>query len=183
MSETTWAGLRRHLLDHYEELTQKLSRRLGSVDLAREAIHETYLRFQRMGDIEPVQNPDGFIFKTALNVAKTRWAAEDRYLNASESELLIDIPDETPSPEQTAGARLEMALLQRALEQLPPKRREIFEASWGDRVPHRELAERYGVTIRTIQREVEAANKFIKRFWKENSRGGRRSFAQPESSD
>jgi RNA polymerase sigma factor (sigma-70 family) len=183
MSETTWAGLRRRLLSRYDDLTQRLGRRLGSVDLAREIIHETYLRFERVGDMAPVQNPDGYIFRTALNIAKNRFVVEGRYLTASETEMLIGVPDDAPSPEQAAGAHLEIAIVRRALAKLPKRRREIFEASWADGVPHAELAVRHGVDIRTIQREVEAATKFIRELFKENRPDGRRRSMPRLSSD
>ncbi|MDR3508719.1 MAG: sigma-70 family RNA polymerase sigma factor [Caulobacteraceae bacterium] len=183
MSETTWAALRHRLLDGYDEFVRRLARRLGSADLAREIIHETYLRFQRVGDMEPVHNPDGYIFRTAVNIAKNRNLIERRYLNASETQMLIGIPDDAPDPARTATARLEMDLLRRALAQLPPRRREIFEASWADEVPHTELAIRYGVHVRTIQRELEQATKFVRRWWKENTASERRISPPRLSSD
>lgn len=164
MSETTWAELRHRLLERYDEFVRRLSRRVGSADIAREVMHETYLRFQRVGSSEPIRNPDGYIFRTAINIAKNRDVVERRYLNASEIEVLIDVPDEAPDPARVAESRSEAALLQRALSELPARRREIFEASWVDETPHLELAIRYGVHVRTIQRELEQATKFV-RLW------------------
>lgn len=168
MSETSWAGLRHRLWDGYDELVRRLTRRLGSADLAREAIHETYLRFQRVGDMEPIRNPDGYIYRTAINVAKNKSIIERRYLNASDTEVLIGLVDEAPDPERTEEARSQTELLKRALAQLPPRRRAIFEASWADEVPHAELALRYGVHVRTIQRELEQAAKFVRQWRTEN---------------
>jgi RNA polymerase sigma-70 factor (ECF subfamily) len=160
--------MRHRLLDGYDELVRRLTRRLGSADLAREVIHETYLRFERVGDMEPVRNPDGYIYRTAVNIAKNKGTIERRYLNASDTELLIGIVDEAPDPERSAQARSQAEVLKRALTQLPPRRREIFEASWGDEVPHAELALRYGVHVRTIQRELEQAAKFVRHWRIEN---------------
>jgi RNA polymerase sigma factor (sigma-70 family) len=173
MTETTWAALRQRLLDGYEELTRRLTRRLGSADLAREIVHETYLRLDREGDPDPVHNPDGYIFRTAINIAKNRGVIDRRYINASETQILTEIVDEAPDPARVAEARLDAEMLQRALSALPSRRREIFEASWVDEVPHAELALRYGVHVRTIQREIEAATTFVRRWWKENSTGRR----------
>lgn len=183
MSETTWARLRRRLLDRYEEFVRRLTRRLGSPDLAREAIHETYLRFERVGDTEPVANLDGYIFQTAVNIAKNRSVVDRRYLSASETAELIGIPDEAPDAARTASARLEMERLTRLLDELPPRRREIFIASWVDGVSYAALAERYGVHIRTIQREVLQATLFVRRRWNENDGPARRNSPPRLSSD
>lgn len=174
MPDTTWVALRRRLLEGYDELVRRLTRRLGSADLAREVVHETYLRFERVGDAEPVKNLDGYIFRTAVNIAKNRSVVDRRYLNASETELLIGIPDDAPDPERAAEARSDIGLLKQVLAQLPARRREIFEASWADEVPYAELALRYGVHVRTIQRELEQATKFIRKWWKENNAAERR---------
>jgi RNA polymerase sigma factor (sigma-70 family) len=183
MSETTWAALRHRLLSGYDEFVRRLGRRLGSTDLAREVIHETYLRFERVGDMEPVRNPDGYIFRTAINIAKNRDVIKRRYLNASETEALIGIPDEAPDPARIAEARSEAQLLQQALAQLPPRRREIFVASWVDETPHPELARRYGVHLRTIQRELEQAARFVRQWCKENDAPTRRVPPPDLSSD
>jgi RNA polymerase sigma-70 factor (ECF subfamily) len=183
MSDPSWAALRGRLLEHYDDFVRKLSRRLGSVDLAREVIHETYLRLERVGDPGPIHNPDGYIFRTAVNIAKNRSVVERRYLNASETEMLIGIPDDAPDPARVAEARSETELLRRALAELTPRRREIFEASWADETPHAELAARYGVHLRTIQRELEQATAFVRRWCKENDAAPRRISALKLSSD
>jgi RNA polymerase sigma factor (sigma-70 family) len=164
----TWDRLGARLLAGYDDFVRKLTRRLGSAELAREAIHETYLRLQRPGATEPIQNPDGYLFRIAINIAKNRGVIERRYLNASEIEVLIDLPEEAPDPARTVLARSEMAMLQIALDQLPERQREIFTASWVHEIPHNELAQRYGVDIRTIQRDLERASRHVRLFWKEN---------------
>jgi RNA polymerase sigma-70 factor (ECF subfamily) len=168
MPETNWAALRRRLLERYDEFVRRLTRRLGSPDLAREVIHEAYLRFERVGEMEPVRNLDGYIITTAVNIAKNRSTVDRRYLSASETEALIGIPDEAPDSERTVEARSDMALLQRILAELPARRRQIFEASWVDGVPYAELAARHGVHLRTIQREIAEATAYVRGRWKES---------------
>lgn len=168
MSEVTWADLRHRLLKRYDEFVRRLARRVGSADLAREIVHETYLRLQRVGEPVPIQNPDGYIFRTAINIAKNKSVVDRRYLNSSDIDILIGIPDEAPGPGRIVEARSETALLQQALGRLPSRRREIFEASWVDETPHAELALRYGVHLRTIQRELEQATRFVRSWCQEN---------------
>jgi RNA polymerase sigma factor (sigma-70 family) len=167
--ESGWALLRERLLFRYEEFVRRLARRTGSHDVAREIMHETYLRFLRVDAVDPIKNPDGYIFRTAINLAKNRSIAERRHLSASEIDVLIGIPDEAPDPARIVEGRSETALIRRALAQLPQRRREIFEASWADEVPHCELAVRYGVHIRTVQRELEQATTFVRRWCQDNA--------------
>lgn len=175
MPETSWAALRRRLLEKYDEFVRRLARRLGSSDLAQDVIHETYLRFERVGDTEPVRNLDGYIMTTAVNIAKNRATVERRHLSASETDLLIGIPDDAPDPERTVEARSEMKLLQRILAELPARRRQIFEGSWADGISHAELAVRHGVHLRTVQREIAEATLYVRGRWTENFDVGRRA--------
>ena len=165
---TTWAALRTRLLDAYDTLVRRLASRLGSVDLAREAVHETYLRLQKQGPMEPVENPEGYLFRAAVNVARNRQLVENRYLNPDEADALLSLPDDVPGPAQVIEAQSEFVQLERALAQLPERRRRIFEAAWVDGVSHRELARRHNVDIRTIQREIERATEHVRNYWKKS---------------
>ncbi|MDG2527264.1 RNA polymerase sigma factor [Caulobacter endophyticus] len=175
MSDSSWTGLRERLLDRYDDFVRKLTRRLGSADLAREAVHETFLRLQRTDPSEPVRNLDAYLFRTAINIAKNKRKVESRYLTFSETEALVGIPDDTPDPARVAESRSEVALLVRALAELPPRRRAIFEASWAGGVPHATLAATHNVHLRTIQRELELAAEHVRRFCKEKDRASRRN--------
>jgi len=174
MSDSSWTGLRERLLDRYDDFVRRLTRRLGSADLAREAVHETFLRLQRTDPAEPVRNLDAYLFRTAINIAKNRRKVESRYLNFSETEALIGIPDEAPDAARIAEGRSERARRSRALEERPPRRRAIFEASGAGGVAHATLAANHGVHLRTIQRELELAGEHVRRFCKEKDRSRRR---------
>lgn len=165
-SATTWAALRHRLLDGYDHLVKRLAIQLGSMDLAREAVHETYLKLQRQGPMEPVQNPDGYLFRAAINTARNKQAVENRYLTPEEADDLLALADESPDPAQVVEGQSEFVHLERALAELPERRRRIFEASWAEGVSHQELARQYEVDIRTIQREIERALEHIHRYWR-----------------
>jgi RNA polymerase sigma-70 factor, ECF subfamily len=157
MIETSRATLRHLLLGGYDDLKRRLACRLGSMDLAGEALQETFLRLECAGDIGPVRQPRAYLYRIALNIAINRRVAENRRLTAAEAEALLDVVDETPDPARTAEARSEVEALKRALVELPPRRREIFLAAWVYEVPHQKIAERFGITLRTVQMELKDA--------------------------
>jgi len=67
--EPTKGVLRNLLLSSYEDLANWLTRRLGSQELAREALQETYLRLERGNEIGPVHSPKAYLLRTAINIA------------------------------------------------------------------------------------------------------------------
>src|SRR6202011_235683 len=54
-------------------------------------------------------------------------------------------------------ARSENNALKRAIQELPTRRREIFMAICVEEVPLRQVAERFGISVRTVQVELKQA--------------------------
>lgn len=157
MIETSRATLRHLLLMGYDDLKRRLAHRLGSVDLAGDALQDTFLRLECAGDLGPVRRPKAYLYRVALNIAINRQVAENRRLTAAEAEALLDIVDDAPDPARSAEARSEIEALKRALIDLPPRRREIFLAAWIQETPHQKIADHFGVSLRTIQLELKYA--------------------------
>src|SRR5262249_61700623 len=129
MTETTWATLRRRLAEKYDELRILLTGRLGSDDLARETLHETWLRLGRVDDAAVMRNPDAYLARVALNLATDRQRLESRRARkAAINAVLEDIIDDVP--DQAAGfeARRDLAAFEDAIRELPARRRAILIA-------------------------------------------------------
>jgi RNA polymerase sigma-70 factor (ECF subfamily) len=156
VADTNRALLRSVLLADYRDFLDGLKRRLGSADLAGEALQETFLHLDRVPQAKPVHSPKSYLYRIAVNIAIDRRRAEARRLTCGEVESLIDIADPAPNPEQIVEARSEVEHLKRAVAELPERRREILLAARLDDVPNREIAKRYGVTVRTIEIELKA---------------------------
>ena len=84
MGELSWAALRQHLVDHYEDICKILARRLKPEDLARETRHETWMRFDRQNAVGLIANPTGCILHTAANIVVDRARKERRLALTSE---------------------------------------------------------------------------------------------------
>lgn len=160
MSETSWSSLRQLLVDRYDDLRIRLLRRLGSDDLARETLHETYLRLdrgQRSGDI---QNPLAYLFRTALNIAIDKRRQDLRRARNFEIREALDVADEAPGQEREVEGRRQVETLQQVINDLPWRQRAILIAVRLKNTPHQELADRYGISKRMVQFELKAALEF-----------------------
>jgi len=159
MNDTTWQALRQLLIDRYDDFRRRLARRLGSVELATEILHETYLRLNRDSiELGVVQSPNAYLFRTALNVAADHHrSAEGRRLNTVEVETLRSIADAAIDPARAMEARLQVTTLERALEELTPRRRAILIAARLEEVPHAEIAARFGISTRMVEKELRVA--------------------------
>lgn len=157
MSGVTRAGLREVLVSKYKRLRSNLARVVGSRDLASEALHEMFIKLSAGGDLSPVADPDGYIFRGALNAARDMETARRRMLDHLEAEALLNLVDETPGPDRIAEAKSELKALREAMRELKPREREILIAVRQDEIDHETLAEKYGISVRMVQMELRAA--------------------------
>jgi RNA polymerase sigma-70 factor (ECF subfamily) len=157
MSDTNRTALLTLLVASYEDLKQRLTRRTGSVDLANEALQDTFLRLSDADGIGPVRNLHAYLFRVAMSAISNRRVAERRRRTVGEADPLFDLPDETPGPDRIIEARSEIIALKRVIQELPARRREIFMAICVDEAPLRQVAERFGVSVRTVQVELKQA--------------------------
>jgi len=158
MTEHGLANLRRLFLDRYDDLKGRLAQRLGSADLAGDAMQDTWLHLTRTESIGVVQSPRNYLFRMALNAAVDRRRTEQRRpVLAIEIESLLELADDAPTPEQTVMARSELEAFKAIVDELPRRRRAIFLAARFGNVPRQEIAGRMGISLRLVAKELQLA--------------------------
>ncbi|OYU90721.1 MAG: RNA polymerase subunit sigma-24 [Bradyrhizobiaceae bacterium PARB1] len=157
MTETSAVQIRAIFEAKYQQFRERLRRRLGSDALATEVLHETWLRLDRIGDASGIQKPESYLFRMALNEAADRRAADNRQLSAAEVEALRHMMDQTLDPERIADARREMDALAAALNELTPRRKAIFLLARVDEMKHADIAARFGISSRMVEKELVQA--------------------------
>ncbi|KAF0804975.1 ECF subfamily RNA polymerase sigma factor [Alcanivorax sp. S71-1-4] len=161
MSDANSASLRDVMTERYSEIRQRLVRRFGCVDLASDALHDTWLkleRYQQEGDA--IRQPLGYLIRMATNAAIDRLRQQDRYLSGEEVENLLACPDLSPGPGELAEAASEFEALVAAVEELPRRCQEILIAVRIEGQPQREVAQRLGISLRLVELELKRAQEY-----------------------
>lgn len=148
------------LLKRYGDLKRRLTRLLGSDELAGDALQDTWLRLQRVESNEPVLNPQAFLLRMAANIAVDQQRSQSRALPQGEIDALLEVPDLAPGPEQSMVLKTDMELLFKAMERLPPRRRQILIMVRWEGMPQREVADVLGISLRTVEHELRRAHDF-----------------------
>lgn len=156
----SWAVLRDVLAERYDEFRTRLTRWLGSEELASESLNETWLRLHRQDELEPVRSPAAFILRIAANIASDRRRADNRRARRSDVRALLDIASPAPDPAQEVEARLQVEALQSAIAELPERAREILIAARLHGLQQDEIAERFGISTRMVRIELRRAVDF-----------------------
>ncbi|MBH9308703.1 RNA polymerase sigma factor VreI [Pseudomonas aeruginosa] len=157
MSDSRQSAMVKLFLASYDDFKARLKRRLGSEDLACDVLHETYLRGDRLDDALEVKKPQAYLFRIALNIAADRREGDARLLTGEEVAELLQVADEGLDPERIVGGHAEIRRLLEALCELPARRRQILIASRLEETPHAEISRRFGISTRTVEKELKAA--------------------------
>lgn len=145
------------LVERYEGFKRRLAYFLGSEDVAADALQETWLRVGAMEDDRALKNPGGYLFRMAMNVAADQHRKNARLLTMGEIDELERVVDELADPARIVAARDEMDALERAMERLTPRRREILIAARVHGMLNREIADLFGISQRYVEKELRAA--------------------------
>lgn len=165
MSGNPLTSLRDFLISNYDELKKRLTYRLGNVDMASDALQDTYLRLQdksvEQKDAAPsVAHPVAYLLQMAFHIAMDRERSAERRLTVEEAEGFLDIVDSAPGPLAIAEGREDLMRLLQDLETLPKRQREILLAVRLDGESREQLALRYRISLRTVDRELERGYAF-----------------------
>jgi len=160
MSATNLIGLQEFLTLRYDDLKRRLVHRLGSAELAGDALQDTWLRLQGKHAVGAVASPGAYLFRMAFNVAIDRQRAESRRLSAAEVDSILEVADPAPGPPDAAQTRSDLDALIRTMEELPERRRNILLAARIEGLTQPEVARRFGISLRLVELELQRAQEY-----------------------
>ncbi|MDP1791589.1 MAG: sigma-70 family RNA polymerase sigma factor [Methylibium sp.] len=157
--------------DHYAALLRFLSRRAGNREDVHELAHDTWLRIaQAQAAVAPrtlpsaIDHPRAYLFAVAANLVLDRQRRDQRT-----KQWIVpgdfrddDAPQARPSlltPDVADGHAHRQALLaiDQALQEIPERARACFLSHRLDGIGQDELAQRHGVSLKTVERDMKIA--------------------------
>jgi RNA polymerase sigma factor (sigma-70 family) len=154
---TSWATLQQLLVERYDDLRQRLTRRLGSTDAAQDALQELYLRIHHFKRDDTVTNPMSYLVASAANLARDTWRTEQRRAKLTDIEAFYEIIDEMPGPDRIVEGRQSLAVFARSLQKLTDRQRAILVAVHVEHLSQSEIAARLKISSRLVRLELQRA--------------------------
>lgn len=141
--------------DNKAKLHRFLVHRLGNARDAEDVVHEVFVRLMTICDIGPIDNPTALLRRIAVNIIHDGFRAK-RFRRRQTEGLtgpICSVQPE-PDPEATASARQRLVLVQNAINDLPPRCREVFLQHKIQGKSHSEVAAALGISRNMVEKHI-----------------------------
>ncbi|MEJ0037901.1 MAG: RNA polymerase sigma factor [Gammaproteobacteria bacterium] len=140
------------------DLIRFLARRLRCEAAAKDIAQEIWFRLRRVNREPRHKNPRALLFHIAANLATDHHRVEHRRI-----EIVAEVHDllwgnrEEASTERRVIAAETLKRLEAAIERMPERSREIFRLNRFDGLTQREIAERLGISLTAVEKNLQKA--------------------------
>lgn len=143
---------------YHESLLRFLKNRLRVSADAADVAQETYIRMLQYEGSREIHSAPSLLFRIAINVAHDLGRSEHTRRAADHHPFEdMDIASEQPTPEREVAAAQDLELLYAAIEQLPPKCRQVFLLSRAQRMTYPEIAAHCGISVKMVEKHISRA--------------------------
>jgi RNA polymerase sigma-70 factor (ECF subfamily) len=126
----------------------------GDID---DLAQEVFLRLLRYSDDIAVDNPQGYLFRIAANVAN-EWRERSRVRKPHDDSWLEELQIEAGDEPENAFARSRAnEYVQAAVDRLPPRQREVLLLHVNEGLTYKQIAQQRGLTYRIVLRDLTRA--------------------------
>jgi RNA polymerase sigma-70 factor (ECF subfamily) len=143
---------------HHDSLIKFLRRRLSIAEDAYDVAQEAYIRMMKYEGSREIEFPTAMLFRIAVNVANDHGRASQSRSARSHVQIDdLDLASECPSAERDVAARQDLDLLLDAIDDLPPKRRQVFLLSRARGMTYPEIASHCGISVKMVEKQISRA--------------------------
>jgi RNA polymerase sigma-70 factor (ECF subfamily) len=159
---------REQVLVHEPALRAYLRKVFPIVTDVDNMVQETFVRVLEARRTSNIENVRGYVFATARNQALALMRRREIIPIDSLAELeALDITTDEPGVPEKVGLRLELELLNQAIQSLPERCREVLTLRKIEGLSQREIAARLGIAEHTVEAQVANGMRRCAQFFRE----------------
>lgn len=145
-------------MPHFGRLEKLLQRRGSTREEAEDLIQEAFVRVKIYCDQGgEVRNPEAFLVRTTLNLARDFKALEHRELFVDEPLESLAVADNAPTPDEVFAAEDRLKELTQTLDAINPRTREAFFMHRLDGLSYAQIADHFDVSVSAIEKHIARA--------------------------
>jgi RNA polymerase sigma factor (sigma-70 family) len=143
-------------------ILRAVQRAVGQSDAAEDLLHSAFVRLAEYRQQHTVDNPSGFLVKTAANLAvDERRRVQSRRESPIEIAGMLEFADGQPLHTEVLAAQERLSKVMAGLESLGPRTREIFLLHRVDGLKYREIAAQFDITVSAVEKHIAKASLFL----------------------
>lgn len=124
-----------------------LTAKLGCREQAADVVQDTFLRVRGVKDLEAIGQPRAFLCKTAINLTVDLFRRQQiRSERTIQPEEMNRVSSEMPRQDCEVEAKERVRLLYAAIDDLPPKCRQVFLLHKFKGLSHADIARKLGIS-------------------------------------
>ena len=159
-------------LEHQSFLKKFLSRYLYNHQDIEDVVQETYLRAYKAEQDKGIEQPKAFLFRIAKNIALTELTKKSRLITNYIADLDDSVVIESDATvEDEVQARQHLGIYCEAVAALPEQCRRVYLLRKVHGLPHKEIAERLGLTVSSIEKHLHKGVLKCRAFVREREEG------------
>src|ERR1700691_536863 len=129
-----------------------------SRETAEEIVSDVFIRlWERRKELEKIENLKVYLYVATRNIAFNYLDKQKRNSTNSIDDVEAEFTSIDFDPEQLLITADMLALIQKAIDQLPPKCKVIFKLIKDDGLKYREAAEVLGLSVKTVENQLAIA--------------------------
>lgn len=152
-AKTVWFEC--NLAPHETWLRSRLAAMVPKVDID-DIVQDVFMKLFATAAPAPVDNPRGLIGRVARNLVIDRYRRRV-LVEFTSLEQAHDIASDEAGADRHFDSRRAIERIEAALDAMPARRRELFCLSRLREEPHPVIARDFGISISTVERQVNAA--------------------------
>ncbi len=150
--------LEQHVLPHDAALRAWIQKKVPVGLDVDDVVQEAYAILASLESVESIRNPKSYTVRVAYSVilSHVRRASIVPMMTVSDMDFL-GASDDAPSVERTVSDRDDLRRVGDAISELPPTCRQVFVLRRIEGLSQREIAERLGITVKTVEKHITKA--------------------------
>jgi RNA polymerase sigma-70 factor (family 1) len=145
-------------VSHYVYLYNFAWSFVKSKQLSEEIVSDVFIKlWERRKDLAKIENLKVYLYVATRNIAFNYLDKQKRTPTNSIDDLEAEFTSIYFDPEQLMITAEMLALIQKAIDQLPPKCKMIFKLVKEDELKYREVAEVLNLSIKTVENQLAIA--------------------------
>lgn len=145
----------------WRNLLRRISMRVRPGQDPEDLLHSAYVRLQEYGARASVENEEGFLVRTAVNLSIDDWRRRRLGGEPLDEDSAAAIADPAPRQDEVLAYRIRLERVRRRIGRMSSRTREVFLLHRLDGLKYREIAARLGISQSAVEKHVAKAVAFL----------------------